>query len=148
MILQQNHFVGKRAQNRNLLWSSGHIGVRCLRCGDSQCDYYAHDVKRSNAGKGVGDGGGEGWGEGRGEGREEENQGLLMAAAKHSSDGVLLYHITHIRSPKTIDHKKERERGLGIYQCKCSLKNMQNCSTHKKYPCWLVHAMFSWLTFF
>lgn len=62
----------------------------------------------SAAMQGMGMGGGE-------EGREEENQGLLMAAVKHSSDGALLYHITHIRSPETIDHKKERERGLGIY---------------------------------
>lgn len=50
-------------------------------------------------------------GRGEGEGREEENQGLLMAAVTHSSDGALLYHITHIRRPKTIDHKnRERER--------------------------------------
>lgn len=98
----------KGSYSRNLLWSSGHIGVRCLRRGDSQCDYYAHDVQRSNAGKGMG-GVWRGWG-GKGEGREEENQGLLMAAVKHSLHGALLYHITNIRRPKVTTTKTEEEK--------------------------------------
>lgn len=39
------------------LWSSSHIRVRRLRCGDSQCDYYAHDVQQRRVG-GRGEGGG------------------------------------------------------------------------------------------
>lgn len=44
------------ADKNHLLGSSSHIGVRRLRCGDSQRDYYAHDVQHSDAWEGGGGG--------------------------------------------------------------------------------------------
>lgn len=71
-----------RSAGVDLLWSSSHIRVRRFRCGDSQSDYYAHDVQHSDAWKwgDEGGGGGEkgkrgdrmGWGEG---GWEKDSQG-------------------------------------------------------------------------
>lgn len=37
---------------KDILWSSSHIWVRRFRCGDSQRDYYAHDVQHSDAREG------------------------------------------------------------------------------------------------
>lgn len=83
----------------------------------------------SAAKQGRGWGGREGVRGGRGKGRDEENQGLLMTAVKHSSDGELLYHVTHIRRPKRHNHKN-RERGLSTCPMyKCSLKNVQTLVT-------------------
>lgn len=92
---------------RYSLWTGGHVCVRCLRCGDSQCDCYAHDFKHSAAregGKGEGRGnrdGGTGGKERRGEGRG--NHEIRRAETVHSWGGVPQchsQHLTHIRRPR------------------------------------------------
>lgn len=51
-LLQNISCKSHLAETDYVLWSSSHIWIRRFRCGDSQSDYYAHDVQHSDAWEG------------------------------------------------------------------------------------------------